>query len=276
MRLKNGEVLLRWPLALHVITAGFYYNDGSAHNAIDLRTNQNGSTKKPVYAAEDGTVDQTQEWDGHTTTGMQSYGTMLRLRHADYAGSTLQTRYAHLSEICVSYGQQVKEGDLIGYTGATGNVNGAHLHFEVIWAGIRRNPLVWLDSDFTTASDQVYTYGAGEHAVKIAAEIPPEDITDVTDQTGSIEIDADTGASIELTAGKLQAIVLAPLTADQAAVCDAIASRLSLGADRYATLTVDADHVAKGICVTNGDALIFYNWARSAGLRGKYNSRYVG
>lgn len=276
MRLQNNEVLLRWPLALHVITAGFYYNDGKPHNAIDLRTSQGGSTKKPVYAAEDGTVDQTQTWDGHTTTGMQSYGTMLRLRHADYAGSTLQTRYAHLSEICVSYGQQVKEGDLIGYTGATGNVNGAHLHFEVIWAGIRRNPLVWLDSDFTTASDQVYTYGAGEHAVEIAVEIPPEDITDVTDQTGSIEIDASTGTSIELAAGKLQAIVLAPLTADQAAACDAIASRLSLGTDRYATLTVDDTHVAKGICVTNGDALVFYNWARSAGLGDKYNSRYVG
>lgn len=276
MRLKNGEVLLRWPLAQHVITAGFFYNDGSAHNAIDLRTNQNGSTKKPVYAAEDGTVDQTQTWDGHTTTGMQSYGTMLRLRHADYAGCTLQTRYAHLSELCVSYGQQVKEGDLIGYTGATGNVDGAHLHFEVIWNGIRRNPLVWLDNNFTTASDQVYTYGAGEHAVEIAAEIPPEDITDVTDQTGSIEIDASTGASIELAAGKLQGILLGPLTADQAAACDAIASRLSLGTDRYATLTVDADHVAKGICVTNGDALIFYNWARSAGLGDKYNSRYVG
>ena len=266
MRLKNGEVLLRWPLAQHVITAGFFYNGGSAHNAIDLRTNQGGSTKKPVYAAEDGTVDQTQTWDGHTTSGMQSYGTMLRLRHADYAGSTLQTRYAHLSELCVSYGQQVQEGDLIGYTGTTGNVDGAHLHFEVIWNGTRRNPLVWLDGDFTTASDQVYTYGAGEHAVEIAAEIPPEDVTDVTDQT----------SSIELAAGKLQAIVMAPLTADQASACDAIARRLSLGTDRYATLTVDATHVAKAICVTNGDALAFYSWAKEAGLGDKYNSRYMG
>ena len=37
MRLSNGEVLLAWPLASHIITAGWAYNDGSAHNAIDLR-----------------------------------------------------------------------------------------------------------------------------------------------------------------------------------------------------------------------------------------------
>lgn len=165
MRLENGDVLLFWPLALHVLTAGYYYSGGGTHQAIDLRTNQGGSIVKPVYAAEDGTVDWVQEWDGHTKTGMQSYGTALRLRHADYNGQALQTRYAHLSRLCVGYGQQVKEGQLIGYTGATGNVYGAHLHFEVILAGVRRNPLVWLDDDFTTADSGVYTYGAGQQAV---------------------------------------------------------------------------------------------------------------
>lgn len=166
MRLSNGDVLLAWPLELHVLTAGYYYSDGSLHRAIDLRTNQNGNTRKPVYAAEAGTVDQTQTWDGHTRTGMQSYGTMVRIRHADYAGSTLQTRYAHLSEYVVKNGQKVTEGQLIGYTGETGYINGAHLHFEVIWAGVRRNPLVWLDDDFTKSSESVYTYRAGESAVK--------------------------------------------------------------------------------------------------------------
>lgn len=164
MRLKNGEVIFLWPLALHVLTAGYYYSDGSRHEAIDLRTNQGGGVVKPVYAAEDGTVQETQIWDGHTKTGMQSYGNMIRIRHADYAGVTLQTRYAHLSSICVENGQTVREGQLIGYTGDTGNVNGAHLHFEVILGGSRRNPLVWLDDDFTTANSNVYTYRPGEHA----------------------------------------------------------------------------------------------------------------
>lgn len=175
MRTKSGEVVFAWPLALHVLTAGYYYSDGSRHEAIDLRTNQGGSIVKPVYAAEDGTVEETQTWDGHTRTGMQSYGTMVRIRHADYGGVTLQTRYAHLSRLCVAKGQQVKEGQLIGYTGDTGNVNGAHLHFEVILSGTRRNPLVWLDDDFTTANDGVYTYQPGEHAVERPAEEAKDD-----------------------------------------------------------------------------------------------------
>lgn len=37
MRLKNGDVLFIWPLGEHIITAGWTYNDGSAHSAIDLR-----------------------------------------------------------------------------------------------------------------------------------------------------------------------------------------------------------------------------------------------
>lgn len=45
MRLKNGDVLFIWPLALHVITAGWTYNNGSAHNAIDLLA----TVGEPVY-----------------------------------------------------------------------------------------------------------------------------------------------------------------------------------------------------------------------------------
>ena len=154
MRLKNGEVLFLWPLVLHIITAGWTYNDGSAHNAIDLRA----AVGTPVYAVEDGTVDQLKAWDGHTRTGMQSYGNMVRLRHAAYKGGSLRTRYAHLSKILVSSGQAVKAGDLIGYSGETGNCSGAHLHFEVIYNGVRCNPLNWLDSDFTCASPAVQAH----------------------------------------------------------------------------------------------------------------------
>ena len=145
MRLSNGDVLFAWPLDNHIVTAGWTYNDGSAHNAIDLRA----AIKTPVYAAEDGTVTQTQLWDGMTKTGMQSYGVMCRIQHADYKGGDLCTRYGHLSELCVKRGERVREGQLIGYSGATGNCYGAHLHFEVIYRGARCNPLNWLDADFT-------------------------------------------------------------------------------------------------------------------------------
>ena len=191
MRLSNGEVLLHWPLDLHVLTQGWYYNDGSLHQAIDLRTQNGTDYKRPVYAAEDGTVDQTQNWDGHTKTGMQSYGNMVRIKHAPYKGKTLQTRYAHLSSYCVKVGQKVKEGELIGFSGVSGNVFGAHLHFEVILNGKRTNPLVWLDSDFTTASSHVFTYRASEHAVEKPADAAQtsgeEVLIDVSHHQGAID-----------------------------------------------------------------------------------------
>lgn len=191
MRLSNGEVLLAWPLAQHIVTQGWFYNDGSMHRAIDLRTQIGNTSTQPVYAAEDGTVDQVQDWDGHTKTGMQSYGNMVRLKHAPYEGKPLQTRYAHMSRYCVKLGQQVKEGELIGYSGVTGNVFGAHLHFEVILNGSRTNPLVWLDGDFTTASSQVFTYRPGEHAVEKPADAAQpsgeEVLIDVSHHQGAID-----------------------------------------------------------------------------------------
>lgn len=162
MRLSNGEVCLGWPLAQHVLTAGYYYSSGSLHAAIDFRAMEG----TPVFAAEDGTVSMIHNWDGKRTEGdTNSYGNMVKLKHADYNGSTLETLYAHLNSISVKKGQAVKAGDLIGYSGNTGNSFGAHLHFEVRYAGSRRNPLVWLDNDFTTANSNVYTFGPGEHSV---------------------------------------------------------------------------------------------------------------
>lgn len=148
MRLSNGEVLFRWPLSAHTITAGWYYSDGKLHRAIDLRA----AVGTPVYAAEDGTVDWVQDWDGKSTSGNQSYGNLVRIHHADYKGRRLQKRlqtlYAHLKESKVMYGQAVKEGELIGYSGNTGNSKGPHLHFEVRLDDMRCNPLNWLDADF--------------------------------------------------------------------------------------------------------------------------------
>lgn len=152
MILHNGDVLFGWPLQSHVITAGWFYNDGSLHRALDFRA----AVGTPVYAAADGTVETAYRWNGRRTQGdTNSYGNMLKLRHADYRGGRLETLYAHLSKLCVTQGQQVQEGQLIGYSGDTGNCYGAHLHFEVRWKGNRTNPLNWLDADFSTASNAV-------------------------------------------------------------------------------------------------------------------------
>jgi murein DD-endopeptidase MepM/ murein hydrolase activator NlpD len=56
----------------------------------------------------------------------------------------IETLYAHLSSITVVQGQQVAQGDVIGYAGCTGYCTGNHLHFEVIDNDIRRDPLDYL------------------------------------------------------------------------------------------------------------------------------------
>ena len=165
--LSNGEMLLMWPLEKHIITAGFYYSDGSKHSAIDLRDQWDGCSGKTVTPALKGKVTEIGYWDGHSKTGMQSYGNYVLITHDNYNGKSLKTRYAHLSAIGVNVGTTVYINTVIGKTGCTGNCYGSHLHFEVIYDGSRRNPLVWLDNDFTTANSNVFTFSAGEYSVVV-------------------------------------------------------------------------------------------------------------
>jgi murein DD-endopeptidase MepM/ murein hydrolase activator NlpD len=69
------------------------------------------------------------------------YGQAVVLDH----GMGLQTIYSHLSQIAVKEGDQVKRGDILGNTGATGLAGGDHLHFGVIVHGIEVSPIEWWD-----------------------------------------------------------------------------------------------------------------------------------
>ena len=65
-----------------------------------------------------------------------SYGNVVLIDHGD----RYSTAYGHMSEIAVEAGQEVKQGELIGYIGSTGWSTGPHLHFEIRLDGERIDP----------------------------------------------------------------------------------------------------------------------------------------
>jgi murein DD-endopeptidase MepM/ murein hydrolase activator NlpD len=70
------------------------------------------------------------------------YGNCVVVDH----GYGLQTLYGHLSSIDVKEGQQVKRGEAIGRSGATGLAGGDHVHFAVLLDGLPVTPIEWFDS----------------------------------------------------------------------------------------------------------------------------------
>jgi murein DD-endopeptidase MepM/ murein hydrolase activator NlpD len=89
------------------------WSSGS-HTGVDFHA-ASGTT---VHAVGFGTVVEA-GWGG-------AYGNQVVIRMNDGT----YTQYGHLSSIEVSVGQTVNPGQRIGLSGATGNVTGAHLHFE--------------------------------------------------------------------------------------------------------------------------------------------------
>ncbi|AZM92126.1 M23 family metallopeptidase [Streptomyces sp. W1SF4] len=95
-------------------TSGAMWSSGY-HTGVDFIA----STGTTVRAVGAGTV-VSAGWGG-------AYGNEVVIRHADGKYS----QYGHLSSLSVSVGQSVTGGQAIGLSGATGNVTGPHLHFEI-------------------------------------------------------------------------------------------------------------------------------------------------
>ena len=99
------------------------------HAGIDLQAGCN----TPEHAARAGTV----LW---TRPDVDGLGNRVMINHGFVTGVLLMTAYYHLTDYVVSPGQQVSQGQVIGYSGATGNATGCHLHFEVWENGVTVNP----------------------------------------------------------------------------------------------------------------------------------------
>ena len=132
----EGTGIFQWPLPQsYTITSWFGYREDpftgeiAYHSGTDIGAP--GGT--PILTAADGTVtiaNAIDTWGG-------GYGYYIKINHND----TFDTLYAHCSSICVTVGQEVKQGEVIGYVGTTGNSTGNHLHFEVWQNGERTDAL---------------------------------------------------------------------------------------------------------------------------------------
>jgi len=110
-----GTLTFVWPTTERWLS-GFDFSPATNHWGIDIA----GRTGNPIFAADNGVV----VYAGWNNFG---YGEMIVIDH----GAGWQTLYAHLSQINVSCGQSVYQGDTIGLMGSTGFSTGPHLHFEM-------------------------------------------------------------------------------------------------------------------------------------------------
>ncbi|VBB05894.1 peptidase m23 [Lucifera butyrica] len=122
-----------WPVS-GALTSGFGWRnspweDGSEfHPGIDIAVNMG----TPVVATADGKVIKS-GWSG-------GYGNIVEIDH----GNGIETIYGHNSQIAVSVGQNVKKGQIISYSGSTGNSTGPHVHYEVRINGTAVDPFKFL------------------------------------------------------------------------------------------------------------------------------------
>jgi murein DD-endopeptidase MepM/ murein hydrolase activator NlpD len=105
-----------------------FSGEGAIHAGVDISSPMGA----PVHAAADGIVGRAEYYGG--------YGKLVVIDH----GNGMSTRYGHLSRFNVVPGQEVRRGDIIGYSGSTGRATSPHLHFEVRLGGAAVNPHPYL------------------------------------------------------------------------------------------------------------------------------------
>ena len=125
------KAFLRAPLNFSYISSSFspkrYHpilKRVTAHNGIDYKAPKG----TPVFTAGDGKVIKSaySKYNGHH----------VFVQHAN----SIVTKYLHFTKRTVKKGQRVKQGQVIGYVGATGLAQAPHLHYEFVVNGVHRNP----------------------------------------------------------------------------------------------------------------------------------------
>ena len=138
-RLTHIPSVLPINIADYTMSSGYglridpIYGSSKFHEGLDFAA----SKGTDVYATGNGIV---------TVAGREkAYGNCIDIDH----GYNYLTRYAHLSEVLVKPGEEVKRGQLIGKVGSTGKSTGPHLHYEVRYKDIPQNPVNYYFMDLT-------------------------------------------------------------------------------------------------------------------------------
>ena len=128
-----GTGQMQRPIQGAVITQAFGHMEYQAwcgcwkpHNGIDLAAPYG----TPVMAADSGQV----IWTGWDWTGL---GWAVKINHGHY----IATVYGHLERFIVNVGQNVTQGQVIGYEGSTGASTGPHVHFMVLYQNVWMDPM---------------------------------------------------------------------------------------------------------------------------------------
>lgn len=104
-----------WPSTERYLS-GYDYSPTTNHRGIDVA----GQLGNPIYAVDAGVI-------VYSNWNENGYGNLIVVDH----GNGWQSVYAHLSDFARYCGDNVEQGETIGYMGSTGNSSGPHLHFEL-------------------------------------------------------------------------------------------------------------------------------------------------
>ena len=112
---------------------GWRKNPVTGVNKLHAGTDFAAPGGTPIYAAASGYV-QVAGWSSG------GYGNYVIIYHGKMSdGNTYSTLYGHMRSVATSAGKYIKQGELIGYVGSTGNSTGNHLHLEVWKGGSKAN-----------------------------------------------------------------------------------------------------------------------------------------
>jgi murein DD-endopeptidase MepM/ murein hydrolase activator NlpD len=105
-----------WPVSGKVISDFGAANNGERNDGINI----SAPMDTPIHASASGTVT-------YSGNELKAYGNLILIRHDD----GYVTAYAHADKILVVKGQTVTRGQIIGYSGSSGDVSSPQLHFEI-------------------------------------------------------------------------------------------------------------------------------------------------